>query len=40
MGDEASEYWDHASNGAVFYAVFLDGAEVKVSDAMDIEALG
>ena len=36
----ASEYWDHASNGAVFYAVFLDGAEVKVSDAMDIEALG
>lgn len=36
----ASEYWDHASNGAVFYAAFLDGAEVKVSDARDIEALG
>lgn len=35
----ASKYWDHASNGAVFYAAFLDGAEVKVSDAMDIEAL-
>ena len=36
----ASEYWDHASNGAVFYAAFLAGAEVKVSDARDIEALG
>lgn len=36
---QASEYWDHASNGAVFYAAFLDGAEVKVSDARDIEAL-
>lgn len=36
----ASEYWDHAANGAVFYAAFLDGAEVKVSDARDIEALG
>ncbi|MGD9506537.1 MAG: hypothetical protein AB7W37_16640 [Syntrophobacteraceae bacterium] len=36
----ASEYWDHSANGAVFYAAFLDGAEVKVSDARDIEALG
>lgn len=36
----ASEYWDHASNGAVFYAAFLDGAEVKVSEARDVEALG
>lgn len=35
----ASEYWDHASNGAVFYAAFLDGAEVKVTDARDIKAL-
>jgi len=37
---QASEYWDHAANGAVFYAAFLDGAEVKVSDARDVEALG
>ena len=36
----ASEYWDLAANGAVFYAAFLDGVEVKVSDARDIEALG
>lgn len=36
----ASEYWDHASNGAVFYAAFLAGAEVKVSEARDVEALG
>lgn len=35
----ASEYWDHASNGAVFYAAFLAGAEVKVTDARDIKAL-
>jgi len=35
----ASEYWDHSANGAVFYAAFLDGVEVKVSDARDIEAL-
>ena len=36
----AGEYWELAANGAVFYAAFLDGVEVKVSDARDIEAMG